>query len=125
MKKLFQAIRQGDLAAVETLLDQKTELIACTAKKPPKKDDGQSPLQIALKTGQLAIAEFLLDRGADVNFIEAPDCCNEWRGPVIHDAINAAIMNRAGISTAEKHLAGLRFVPRRRMPTVRLRFCSG
>lgn len=92
MKKLFQAIRQGDLAAVGALLEKKPELIACTAKQPPKKDDGQSPLQVALKCGQLAIAELLLDRNADVNFIESPDCCNEWRAPVLHDAINAAIM---------------------------------
>ncbi len=92
MKKLFQAIRQGDLAAVGALLEKKPELITCTAKQPPKKDDGQSPLQVALKCGQLAIAELLLDRNADVNFIESPDCCNEWRAPVLHDAINAAIM---------------------------------
>lgn len=107
MKKLFQAIRQGELAAVEALLDQKPELIACTAKKPPKKDDGQSPLQIALKTGQLAIAEFLLDRGADVNFIEAPDCCNEWRAPVIHDAINAAIMKSRWNINREEAFGGI------------------
>ncbi len=92
MKKLFQAIRKGDLHAVRELLDKKPELIACTAKQPPKKDDGQSPLQVALKTGQLAIAELLLDRNADVCFIESPDCCNAWRAPVIHDAINAAVM---------------------------------
>ena len=92
MKKLFQAIRKGDLHAVRELLDKKPELIACTAKQPPKKDDGQSPLQVALKTGQLAIAELLLDRNADVCFIESPDCCNAWCAPVIHDAINAAVM---------------------------------
>lgn len=43
MKKLFSAIRQGDAATVCALLDKKPELLACTAKAPPKKDAGQSP----------------------------------------------------------------------------------
>ena len=74
------------------MLDKKPELISCTAKQPPKKDDGQSPLQVALKTGNFEIASYLLDLGADVNFMEADTCCNEWRAPVIHDAIVAAVM---------------------------------
>lgn len=93
MKKLFQAIRKSDIETVKQLLEQKPELVHCTAKQPPKKDDGQSPLQVALKTGNLEIASYLLDMGADVNFMESEDCCNEWRSPVIHDAIVAAIMN--------------------------------
>ena len=92
MKKLFQAIRKNDLDTVRQLIEKKPELTSCTAKQPPKKDDGQSPLQVAFKTGNMEIAEFLMDAGADVNFIEDESCCNEWRAPVIHDAINAAIM---------------------------------
>lgn len=92
MKKLFQAIRSSDFDTVKQLLDKKPELISCTAKQPPKKDDGQSPLQVALKTGNFEIANYLLDLGADVNFMEADTCCNEWRAPVIHDAIVAAVM---------------------------------
>ena len=92
MKKLFTAIRQGDAATVCALLDKKPELIACTAKAPPKKDAGQSPLQFAIKSGNLEIAHLLLDRGADVNFMEAQDCGNEWRMPVVQDAIRAAMM---------------------------------
>lgn len=93
MKKLFQAIRQNDLDTVKELLSKKPELISCTAKQPPKKDDGQSLLQVALKTGNFDIVWYLLDMGADVNFMEAETCCNSWRAPVIHDAINAAVMN--------------------------------
>lgn len=92
MKKLFTAIHKGDLDTVRKLLDKDPALISCTAKKPPKTDDGQSPLQVALKSGNLEIAAFLLDRGADVNFIEAPDCANDWRMPVLQDAITCAIM---------------------------------
>jgi ankyrin repeat protein len=92
LNKLFTAIRQGDFNTVKELLQKKPELISCTAKQPPKKDDGQSPLQVAIKAGHFEIAHYLLSLGADVNFIEADTCCNQWRAPVIHDAINAAIM---------------------------------
>ena len=92
MKKLFRAIRNRDLETVHYIIDNRPELVNCRAKQPPKKDDGQSPLQIALKTGNTAIAEYLLDMGADVNFIEDESCCNQWRVPVIHHAINCAVM---------------------------------
>lgn len=91
MKKLFTAIRQGDTAAVCALLDKKPELIACTSKAPPKKDAGQSPLQVAIKSAHPEIAHLLLDRGADVNFMEAADCGSDWRMPVVQDAIMAAV----------------------------------
>lgn len=93
MKKLFTAIRQGDAETVCALLDKKPELIACTAKAPPKKDAGQSPLQVAIKSAHPEIAHLLLDRGADVNFMEAEDCGSEWRMPVVQDAVMAAVMH--------------------------------
>lgn len=34
---------------------------------------------------------YLLDLGADVNFIESEECANLWIAPVIHDAIRSAI----------------------------------
>lgn len=46
MKKLFIAIRQGDIDTVKVLLKKKPELISCTAKQPPKKDHGQSPCKL-------------------------------------------------------------------------------
>lgn len=93
MKKLFTAIRASDLEMVRQIIEKEPELVNCIAKKPPKKDDGQSPLQVALKTGNTAIANYLLDMGADVNFIEDETCCNAWRTPVLHDAINCAVMS--------------------------------
>ena len=92
MKKLFTAIRHKDIDTVKQLIEAKPGLVNCTAKQPPKKDDGQSPLQVALKTGNFDIAEYLIDSGADLNFIEDESCCNEWRMPVVQDAINAAVM---------------------------------
>ena len=93
MKKLFKAIRDKNIELVKKLIINDPVLVNCTAKQPPKKDDGQSPLQVALKTGAFDIADFLIDNGADLNFMEDESCCNTWRAPVIHDAINAAVMS--------------------------------
>lgn len=92
MQKTFKAIRSGNIDAVKQILDAHPEEINAVAKQPPKKDDGQSLLQVALKTGNLDIANLLLDYHANVNFMEAEDCCNDWRMPVLHDAIRCAIM---------------------------------
>lgn len=103
MKKLFTAIRKKDNETVKQLIERKPELVNCTAKQPPKKDDGQSPLQVALKTGNFEIADFLLDKGADINFMECEETCyNDWRVPVLHDAVIAAVMNCRYMS-AEKY----------------------
>lgn len=92
MKKLFKAIRENNCELVIQLISNNPELVNCTAKQPPKKDDGQSPLQVALKSGAFDIADYLIDNGADLNFMEDESSCNAWRAPVIHDAINAAVM---------------------------------
>ena len=94
------------------LLEKKPELVNCVAKKPPKKDDGQSPLQV-LKTGNTAIANYLLDMGADVNFIEDETCCNAWRTPVLHDAINCAVMS-CRWNTDDKYLGFREFSTKER-----------
>ena len=92
MKKLFTAIQKNDITTVKALLDKSPELISCTLKGTPKKYDGQSPLQVALKDSSTEMIEFLLEYHPDVNFIEDESCENTWRAPVIHDAINRAIM---------------------------------
>ncbi len=91
MKKLFTAIRHSDMAAVKDLIQKNPDLVNCVAKQPPKKDDGQSPLQVALKTGNLDIAEYLIDRNANISYMETASC-SEWRAPVLHDAVIAAVM---------------------------------
>ena len=40
MKKLFVAIRRGNNDEVKAILTNKPKLLSCTAKQPPKKDDG-------------------------------------------------------------------------------------
>lgn len=73
MKKLFTMIRRGQVEEVRKILEKKPELIACTAKAPPRKDDGQSPLMVAIKSDNLEVAHLLLDFGADVNFVNGDE----------------------------------------------------
>ncbi len=82
-----------------------------TAKAPPKKDDGQSPLQVAIKSGagtRFAVANLLLDRGADVTFQETSDI-NHWTAPVLHDAVRAAVMSVRGLSYSDAALSDAAF----------------
>lgn len=72
MKKLFTVIRQGKLDEVTRILDKNPDLISCLAVAPPKKDNGQSPLMVAIKSDNVEVANLLLERGADVNFQDAP-----------------------------------------------------
>lgn len=92
MKKLFSAIQKNDIETVQDILDKTPELISCTLKGTPKKYDGQSPLQVALKASSTEVIELLLTYKPNVNFIEDESCTNPWRTPVIHDAIDRAIM---------------------------------
>ncbi len=92
MKKLFTSIRQGKLDEVARILDKKPDLIACLAKAPPKKDDGQSPLMVAIKSDNLEVAHLLLDRGADVNFRDAPTQPYNESAPICYFAVGQCFM---------------------------------
>ncbi len=92
MKKLFTAIRQGKLDEVALILDKKPELISCLAKTPPKKDDGQSPLMVAIKSDNWEVAHLLLDRGADVNFQDAPTQPHNESVPIWYNAVGQCFM---------------------------------
>jgi ankyrin repeat protein len=90
VERFFRAVRAGDLEQVRQLLDARPALAHAVRTPPPKKDAGQGPLGIAIKTGHLDIARLLVERGADVNFIEDPSV--PGRMPVIADAIESAIV---------------------------------
>jgi len=89
IKALISAIRKHENQTARALLAQDPSLVNACASAPPKKDDGQSPLQIAFKTGNFEIAGLLIDLGANVHFMEE-STINEWRIPVLHDALRAA-----------------------------------
>ncbi len=90
IKLLIKSIRNKDNQTAIDLIDSLPQIIHSTAKTPPKKDDGQTPLQIAFKTGNTELAWLLINKGSNVNFIET-DSINEWTAPVLHDSIMAAV----------------------------------
>lgn len=92
IKTFFKAIRGNDLQAVVTLVNSNKEYVRVCNFAPPKKDDGQSGLQVAFKAGNFDISRFLIENGADVNFMEKSEI-NEWTSPVLHDCIRAVIFN--------------------------------
>ncbi len=92
IKAFIKAIRKHENAIARKMLADIPELVTAKAKSPPKKDDGQSPLQIAFKVGNFEVAEVLLNQGADPDYIEESEI-NEWTAPVLHDAIRATIFN--------------------------------
>ena len=68
MKKLFVLLRQGNLEEVKKIIETKPELLNCVAGPQPKKDHGQSLLQVALKSGNFDIADYLIDRVIPFHF---------------------------------------------------------
>lgn len=92
IKIFFKAISDGDLSKISSLIDTDIEYLKICNFAPPKKDDGQSGLQVAFKSGRFEIARFLIEKGTDVNFIESSNV-NEWTAPVLHDCIRATIFN--------------------------------
>lgn len=89
MKKFFTLIRQGNIEEVKSILKRKPEVINSISTPPPKKDIGQSPLQVAVKTGRFEIAYLLIEYGADINFMEEEADGVTWRAPILQDAIRS------------------------------------
>ena len=90
---IFDAIRADDLEQVKTVLRENPAAINAIAPKRPLDTRGMSPLQVSLCTGRhKKIAWFLLENGADVNYIPDRKLAEEAR-PVLFDGVNAAIWN--------------------------------
>ena len=90
MNKLFKDIRHSDVDAVRVAISKNITVVneVYTA-KAPKKDIGQSPLQVAIKFGEFEIIELLLENGADPDFMENPELVppHSVCMSVLHDAI--------------------------------------
>lgn len=71
MNKLFKDIRHSDIEAVRAAISKNAAVVnEVYNAKAPKKDIGQSPLQVAIKCGEFEIIELLLEKGADADFME-------------------------------------------------------
>ena len=93
MQKTFQLLRRGDIEGVCQILDKKPEEVNAVSGDKPKRDQGQSLLQVAIKSGHLDIADLLIDRGADLNFIEEPTELNPFCQPVLQTAGGRAVFD--------------------------------
>lgn len=73
MNAVFKEIRHGDIEKIRTRIAKNPAIVneIYTGTKP-KKDVGQSPLQVAIKCGQFEIIDLLIENGADVDFMEDP-----------------------------------------------------
>ena len=93
MNKLFKDIRHSDFNAVRATISKNIKAVnEVYTGKAPKKDIGQSPLQVAIKCGEFEIIGFLLENGADPDFMENPEVVppHSVCMPVLHDAIIGA-----------------------------------
>lgn len=90
MNKLFKDIRHGDIEAVRAAISKNAAVVnEVYNAKAPKKDIGQSPLQVAIKCGEFEIINLLLEKGADSDFMEDPAIVppHSVCMSVLHDAI--------------------------------------
>lgn len=94
MNTLFKDIRHHDIDKIQTAINKHPSIVNEPFDgKAPKKDIGQSPLQVAIKCGHFDIIDILLAHRANVNFIENPDVVppHSTCMPVLHDAIIGAM----------------------------------
>lgn len=91
---LFDAIRNDDLEQVIACVETEPACVNAVAPKKPLDTKGMSPLQVALTTGwHRKIAWYLLEHGADVNFMEPPELRKIQAEPVFFDVVQVAIRN--------------------------------
>ena len=102
IQSFFKAVRVGDVEKVSALIQNDKAYVTVCSVSPPKKDEGQSALQVALKAGNFAVARLLIEAGGDVDFVET-STTNEWRIPVLHDAIRATIFSSYTLQKDSSH----------------------
>ena len=92
--KIFEAIRNNSLEQVVACVEADPACVNAIAPKKPNDTKGMSPLQAALTTGwHRKIAWYLLEHGADVNFIEPPEIRKTAAHPAFFDAAAVAVYN--------------------------------
>lgn len=82
-QRIFDAIRANDFEEVKLIITDCPSAVNAIAPKRPLETRGMSPLQVSLCTGRhKKIAWFLLENGADVNYIPDRKWAEEAR-PVL------------------------------------------
>lgn len=94
---IFKAIKSDNFEEVRKILETQPEMIGAVAPKKPAETMGMSPLQVSLNTGwHREIAWFLLENGADVNYMAGPEYKlygSSVGYPVLFDAVCSAVRN--------------------------------
>lgn len=88
MKKLFDAINKGDLEIVKKIIERNPVLVNCREKGWRKRDEGESPLRVAIKNCHYDIVCLLIKAGADVNDYTARD---HWY--ISHQAVYTSVLH--------------------------------
>ena len=88
MKKLFDAINQGNFETVKTIINRNPALVNCREKGWRKRDEDESPLRVAIKNCHYDIVCLLIEAGADVNDYTARD---HWY--ISHQAVYTSILH--------------------------------
>ena len=70
--KNLSVVAKRRFRGVRRILDKKPEEVNAVSGDKPKEIRDSRSLQVAIKSGHLDIAKLLIDRGADLNFIEEP-----------------------------------------------------
>ena len=83
----MKAIEEKDLQKVKEYISKDKSFVNAHNGATPKKNAGQSGLQVAIKKNSFEIALFLIDQGADVNFSEDKKLNNEYL-PVLQFCIS-------------------------------------
>jgi ankyrin repeat protein/L-ascorbate metabolism protein UlaG (beta-lactamase superfamily) len=74
-EELFKAAKEGDLAKVQEMVGKNPELVKA------KDEEGETPLHEAAAAGHIAIVEYLLTKGADIDARN-----NDNQNPLLHAA---------------------------------------
>lgn len=90
IQPIVQEVIDGDIDAVRARVEAKPALANFVAARSPKKYAGMSILQVAYRHARFDISNYLLERGADPNFMEDLKATpRAW--PVLHHAITRVI----------------------------------
>ncbi len=136
-KDIFTLIKEDNIEAVKSLVEKEPLLVNSVAPKKPVDTKGMSPLQVSMTTGwHKDIIDYLLDNGADVNFMEAPELHIPQAHPVLHDAVSIAIWNSRRYGCVDpddidawiltmRTISHLNGSIQKKILTVHFRFCQG
>lgn len=93
---IFREILAGDSDAVRARVEAKPAVLELQCTGAPTKHRGQSPLQVAINTGQFALAEWLVGAGANIEFSDTTSD-GLFKNSVLHDAAKAAVKQARGL----------------------------